>query len=150
LELPFEPVDRPEDAVAGVGVVAIVTNSHFQPVIDGDWLEPGQTVTSITPGEIDEKTILRSDLFVTSRDRTLHDNPPRPPFAQMVERGDLGPEYIQAELGELITGRHPGRTREDQIITFLSPGVGFYDIVVASWVYRVAKEHGIGTEVDLH
>jgi len=149
LEIPFEPVDRPEEAVAGVDVVAIVTNSHFEPVIDGDWLEPGQTVTSITPGEIDEKTILRSDLFVTSRDRTLHDNPPRPPFAQMVERGVVGPEYIQAELGELITRRHAGRTSDDQIITFLSPGVGFYDIVVASWVYRVAKENGIGTEVEL-
>jgi hypothetical protein len=28
--------------------------------------------------------------------------------------------------------------------------VGFYDIVVESRVYRVAKEHGTGTEGELH
>jgi ornithine cyclodeaminase/alanine dehydrogenase-like protein (mu-crystallin family) len=150
LDMPFEPVDSAEEAVRGSDVVAIVTNSHFAPVIDGNWLEPGQTVTSITPGEIDETTILRSQLFVTTRDRTLHDNPPRQPLAGMIERGVVGPEYIVAELGELITGRHPGRTSEDEIITFLSPGVGFYDMVVATWVYRVAREHGIGTDVELH
>jgi ornithine cyclodeaminase/alanine dehydrogenase-like protein (mu-crystallin family) len=36
------------------------------------------------------------------------------------------------------------------IITFSSPGVGFDDIVVAAWVYRVAGAHGIGTDVELH
>jgi len=149
LEIPFEPVDDPEAAVRDADVVAIVTNSHFAPVIRGEWLVPGQTVTSITPGELDEETILRSRLFVTTRDRTLHDNPPRQPLAGMIERGVVGPDYIVAELGELITRRHPGRTSDDEIITFLSPGVGFYDIVVATWVYRVARAHGIGTEVEL-
>ena len=149
LGIPFEPATSAEEAVRSADVVAIVTNSHFEPVIRGEWLTPGQTITSITPGEIDEETILRSRLFVTTRDRTLHDNPPRQPLAGMIERGVVGPDYIVAELGELIRGQHPGRTTDDEIITFLSPGVGFYDIVVANWVYRVAREHGIGTEVEL-
>ena len=149
LEIPFEPVPSAEEAVRGSDVVAIVTNSHFEPVIRGEWLEPGQTITSITPGEIDEQTVLRSRLFVTTRDRTLHDNPPRQPLAGLIERGIVGPDYIVAELGELITGRHPGRTSDEEVITFLSPGVGFYDIVIATWVYRIARAHGIGTEVEL-
>lgn len=41
-------------------------------------------------------------------------------------------------------------TEADTLVAFLSPGVGFYDIVVASWVYRVARERGIGTEVELN
>jgi ornithine cyclodeaminase/alanine dehydrogenase-like protein (mu-crystallin family) len=94
--------------------------------------------------------VLRSTLFVTTRDRTLHDNPPRQPLAGMIDRGVVGPDYIAAELGELITGRHLGRTSDDEIITFLSPGVGFYDIVIATWVYHIARTHGIGTEVELH
>ena len=32
----------------------------------------------------------------------------------------------------------------DEIITFLSPGIGFCDIVVAKWVYDLSLQHGIG------
>ena len=37
----------------------------------------------------------------------------------------------------------------DHIITFLSPSVGFSDIVVAPWVDPVALATGIGAEVDM-
>lgn len=149
LDLPFTAVASAEEAVRGVDIVQIVTNSHFAPVIDGAWLEPGQHVNSVAPGEIDERSILRSKLFVGTRDRTLHDNPPRQPLAGMIERGVVTAEYVQAELGEIIVGKHPGRTSDDEITLFLSPGVGFYDLAIATWVYRIARQHGLGTEVEV-
>ena len=147
LGLPFEAVDSAREAVRGADVVQIVTNSHFEPVIDGAWLEPGQHINSIAPGELDETTILRSSLFVGTRERTLHDNPPRQPLMGMLERGLITTDFILAEMGEVITGQHPGRTRADEITLFLSPGVGFYDVAIATWVYRTAREHGIGLEL---
>jgi alanine dehydrogenase len=148
LGIPFTAVDAAEEAVRGADVVQIVTNSHFEPVIDGAWLEPGQHVNSIAPGEIDEETILRSSLFVGTRERTLHDNPPRQPLAGMLDRGVITVDYVQAELGEVIIGAHPGRKSADEITLFLSPGVGFYDVAVATWVYRTARAHGLGLELE--
>jgi ornithine cyclodeaminase/alanine dehydrogenase-like protein (mu-crystallin family) len=148
LGLKMTPVDSAEEAVRGVDVVQIVTNQHFQAVIDGSWLEPGQHLNSITPGELDERTVLRSSLFVGTRDRALHDNPPRQPLAGMIERGTITPDYVKAELGEVIVGKHPGRTSRDEITLFMSPGVGFYDVTVATWVYRIARLNGIGNDVE--
>jgi ornithine cyclodeaminase/alanine dehydrogenase-like protein (mu-crystallin family) len=117
-------------------------------VVDGHWFVPGQHINSIAPGEIDEETMLRSTVFCGTRERTLHDNPPRQPLMGMLERGLITEDHIKAELGEIIVGTHPGRTHDDEITLFLSPGVGFYDVAVATWVYRVARAHGLGLELE--
>src|SRR5439155_21272243 len=102
LGIEVRSVGTAREAVEGVDVVQLLTDSHFEPVIDGDWLEPGQHVNSVAPGEIDERSILRSKLFVGTRERTLNDNPPRQPLAGMLERGVITTDFIQAELGEVI------------------------------------------------
>ena len=44
----------------------------------------------------------------------------------------------------ILAGERPGRTSDDEIITFLSPGIGFCDIAVARWMFDLSEQHGIG------
>jgi len=57
-------------------------------------------------------------------------------------------EAIDAELGELLAGAHPGRTSPSEITVFGGVGLAFQDLVVAWEVYRLAGALRAGRPVD--
>ena len=56
---------------------------------------------------------------------------------------------VHAELGEIVAGRKPGRTRDDEQFIFDSTGCGFQDTAVASIAYDRAVQQKRGLEVNL-
>ncbi len=54
-----------------------------------------------------------------------------------------------SELSQVITGKAPGRTSEDQFIVHLSRGLGVLDVMVGERIYRTARQMGIGQELKL-
>lgn len=69
---------------------------------------------------------------------------------QAVALGDLHHApgaTVHAQLGEVIAGKKPGRTSDDEVIIFDSTGTGFQDVATAAIVYERAKASGRGTEV---
>src|SRR5207247_2384682 len=83
LKIDVQPVDNPGAVVRGSDIVMCATNSS-QPVFDGNWLEPGQFVTTIanTDGvhrrtEADDGTMLRSDFIVLNSKETAITNQQR-------------------------------------------------------------------------
>lgn len=63
-----------------------------------------------------------------------------------IERGLMRGEAIHAELGEIITGRRPGRRSSDEIFVFDSTGTALQDVAAAGAVYERAKAAQIGLE----
>jgi alanine dehydrogenase len=59
-------------------------------------------------------------------------------------------EQVHAELGEVVAGRRPGRTRPDEITIFDSSGTALQDVAAAIAVYEKARATGRGTEVILN
>jgi alanine dehydrogenase len=59
-------------------------------------------------------------------------------------------EQIHAELGDVVIGRRPGRTRPDEITIFDSSGTALQDVAAAIAVYERARATGRGTEVLLN
>jgi ornithine cyclodeaminase/alanine dehydrogenase-like protein (mu-crystallin family) len=57
---------------------------------------------------------------------------------------------VQAELADVVIGRHPGRTRDDEITVFDSSGTALQDVAAAIAVYEKARATGRGTEVKLN
>jgi alanine dehydrogenase len=55
-----------------------------------------------------------------------------------IAAGLMRKEDIYAELSEIVAGRKPGRTRDDQIIIFDSTGVAIEDAAAATLVYEKA------------
>ena len=56
---------------------------------------------------------------------------------------------VHAELSEMVAGRRPGRTRNDEITVFDSSGTALEDVAAAMVVYEKARATGCGTEVRL-
>jgi ornithine cyclodeaminase/alanine dehydrogenase-like protein (mu-crystallin family) len=59
----------------------------------------------------------------------------------------MTPADVHAELAEVVDGRRPGRTREDEIIVFDSTGTALQDVAAAAVVYEKARAAGRGLAV---
>ena len=150
LSLDIAPAKSPEDAVKASDIVVTITTSAT-PVFDGEWLADGTHVNaagsnSLLRREIDETTVRRSNpVVVDSRPSALK------------EAGDLLPAFEKGrltagaltELGEVIAGMRPGRTSAAQVTLFESQGMAMQDLIIASDLARLAREQGLGEELDL-
>jgi len=152
LNVEVEPVASPEAVIKGMDIVMCATNSS-EPVFDGSWLEPGQFVTTLvnTDGvhrrtEADPTTMIRSDLIVLNNKETAIQNQQRE-LLDLIDQGKIGWEKV-CELGEVLIGKHPGRTSDGQIIYYKSnTGVGIQFAAAGALVYQACKKQGLGREL---
>src|SRR6185503_9225110 len=63
--------------------------------------------------------------------------------------GLLTREQVHAQLGDVVAGRRPGRTRDDEITIFDSSGTALQDVAAAVAVYEKALATGRGVTVSL-
>jgi alanine dehydrogenase len=140
--LPAQPAASFEEAVRGADVVCATTHA-LEPVIRREWLAPGVHVTSVgyNPAgrELDAATMADALVVVESRATALA---PPPAGANEVTR-------VDAEIGEVVAGSHPGRTTADQITVYKSVGVAVQDAAAAALVLARAREVGAGTRIEL-
>ena len=134
-----------EATVRGADVVCTCT-AAAEPVLRREWLAPGTHVNAVgssvrTARELDTETMLSASLFVDRRESTLNES------GDLLLAG-LGEEHIRAELGEVLTGSHPGRTDAEELTVFKSLGLAVEDLAAAELIVRKAREQGAGTEVD--
>ncbi len=62
-----------------------------------------------------------------------------------VGTGRLSAASLHAELGQIVTGRRPGRERSDERILLWHRGLAILDIAVGLAILRRAEQQGIGT-----
>lgn len=154
LGIPVTAARSAREVLRGADVVVLATNSH-DPVIEGEWLEPGQHVNSVQSHELDGATLERATLIaVRSADpATFHFPPGRGPVESTEVRAL--PERLAAKvvpLGDLLlsggTRRAPG-----DITLFTggglgaSSGLGIQFAAAAYTVYAAARAAGVGREL---
>ena len=54
-----------------------------------------------------------------------------------------------AELGEIVAGKKPGRSSDDELIVFDSTGMALQDVAAAAAAFEAAERAGRGRLVDL-
>ncbi len=145
-----EVVNTPADAVRGASIVCTVTAAR-EPVLQGEWLEAGVHLNAVGSStaetrELDATAVYRSRLFVDARDSALNE---AGDLLIPIKEGRLTAEHIQAELGDVLVGRHPGRRSARELTLFKSLGLGIEDVAAARYVVGEAKRLGIGREVGL-
>jgi alanine dehydrogenase len=150
LKIPVTAVSSSEQAVRDMDVIVTSTTST-NPVVEGRWLKPGTHLNAIGANfpqkhELDAEAIRRCDIIVAdSRAQSK------------IESGDLIQMYGDdqrrwtnvIEFAEIVSGKTPGRTNENQITLFKSNGIATEDIVVAGRIYELAKERGMGKQIEL-
>jgi thiomorpholine-carboxylate dehydrogenase len=124
-----------ENAVRGADVVVVAVSSKT-PVLQGQWLSPGAHVNAIGATrpdwrELDDDLLTRARVFVDSRE------------AATKESGDvIAAREVVGEIGEVVSGKKPGRTNATEITVFKSVGVAVEDVASAALVY---ERHASGT-----
>jgi len=147
--VPVAAHDSVAGALAGAGIVVTATTSAV-PVLQRGWLAPGTHVNAVgacvpQAREIDAATMAGAALFVDSRESATHE---AGDLLLAVADGAIGTGDIRAELGEVITGRAPGRVNDQEITLFESLGLAVEDLAAAAYAYRQARGTGAGTPVD--
>ncbi|ARS88571.1 ornithine cyclodeaminase family protein [Natrarchaeobaculum aegyptiacum] len=144
-----EAVGSSVAAITGADVVITATRAS-EPVFDGDDLEPGTHVTamgqySTDARELDARTIERGTYVPDLRERATFDSGE---FLGALEAGVVTEDDVHAELGEIVVGDVPGRTRDDEITVFDSGGTGIETVAAAYMLYERATEEGRGTPLE--
>jgi ornithine cyclodeaminase/alanine dehydrogenase-like protein (mu-crystallin family) len=160
LKIEVRPVDSARAAVEDSDIILAATNSSV-PVFDGDWLQPGQHVTSIVGSnvgllrsgqrtrkrrEIDDRTVARMDVIAAaSREQAIADE--QGDLFDPIESGLIKPEDIR-NIGDIMTGRVAGRSDAAQLTLFKNnAGQGICDIALVGKVLARARERKLGIEM---
>lgn len=149
-ELDAEVSPTAPDAVRDAEIVCTATSAR-QPVLNGEWLAPGTHINAIgasqaSARELDSAAVVKARLYVDRRESALKE--PGDILVPLHE-GDIGPEHIIAEIGELLIGRGEGRRNDQDITLFKSLGLAVEDLASASYVYTEALRVGAGVRVEL-
>ena len=153
-------VEAPQAAAQGADLICLATGSNV-PVLFGEWLSPGQHVTSIVASnkgvlaqgsvarprrEFDDAVIARADRVVaTLKEQAIVDE--QADLFEPVSKGIISWDRI-ADLGELVCGKAPGRRSADEITVFKQnsdQGVGF--MALARLAHEKAQTAGVGIEI---
>tara|TARA_Y100000310_G_scaffold181241_1_gene181153 strand:+ start:9250 stop:10170 length:921 start_codon:yes stop_codon:yes gene_type:complete len=145
LGIDVAPVDSAKAAVEGTDIAITVTSSR-EPVLNGEWLEPGMHVVAAGGAdpyvrEIDDLTVQRADLIVVDDKAQAQ-----------IEAGELmmpsGRGLVlweqMRELWQIVSGEVTARTAPGDITLFKSLGMTLWDIAAAKIVYDRAVETGVG------
>lgn len=123
----------PETAARSADVITTATGST-EPVLVGSWLQPGTHLNAVGSNsagkrEIDRMVLERAGLIVTDDIAVA-----------AVDGGDfIVNDWDQSSLrtiGEVVTGRVPGRRHSDEITLFESHGLAIQDVVCAAHILR--------------
>lgn len=148
LKIEVVAAGSPEETVRGSDIVSTVTTAAT-PLFDAKWLSPGTHINaagsnSLIRREVGEDVLkICSPIVVDSRETALKEAGDLLPA---LEKGRLS-ERVLVELGEVIIGRHPGRSSASEITLFESQGMAIQDISLAVRLEALARERGLGVEL---
>ncbi|MFZ2509212.1 MAG: ornithine cyclodeaminase family protein [Steroidobacteraceae bacterium] len=149
LGIELVPTSELADAVQCSDICVTCTPARA-PLIHADDLRPGQFFAAVGADSEEKQEFeagaLRRALVVADI------------VAQAASFGDLHHAIaaglmttadVHADLGQIIAGKRPGRTSDEQIFIFDSTGTALQDVAAAAMVYERALQAGRGRELSL-
>jgi alanine dehydrogenase len=141
-------VDDPKIATRQSDICITCTPSK-KPFLGKEDVRPGTFIAAVgtdneDKNEIHPDLIASSKLIVDLSEQcaTIGD------LHHAMAQGKVTLSHIHAELGEVIAGKKPGRTSDEEIIVFDSTGTALQDVGAASIVYEKAIASGLGSKFN--
>ena len=144
-----EAVATVEDAVERADVLCTVTAAP-EPFLMGRWLRAGQHLNVVgssipTTAEVDHEAVRRSRFYVDFLDSALA---LAGEFRRARDAGVVTEAHILGSIGDVLTGRVPGRRDAGDITLFKSLGMVCEDLVATRFVLDEAERLGVGRVVE--
>ena len=151
-QLGFEviPVDRPNEAAEELPIVVTATTAR-EPVFDGQGLAEGALVCAVgsnglNRAEIDSTVVRRADNVICDSVECCRGE--AGDFVDALEKGIF--DWSKAvDLADVVAGKAVARNRDDSIVLFKSVGMAIEDVAVAAKLIELAREQGVGRELDI-
>jgi alanine dehydrogenase len=143
-----EPAETHREAADGMDVVVTATTSR-DPVLRGEWLQPGALVCAMGANERRRReldnVVLERASFVCC-DSKAQARIESGDLIEPIESGLL--DWLEVhELQEVVAGDVRGRQSEDDIVVFKSNGLAAWDVALAVATVQRARERGVGVEL---
>jgi alanine dehydrogenase len=145
-ETPVRVTGSAEEAFDGADIMVEASRlTEPQPLLRTAWVKPGAFVVpygTISAVELDLLEVM--DKVVVDDWREAQSGQ----FGALrrhVDTGRLSAATLHAELGQVVTGRRPGRERADERILFWHRGLAILDIAVGLAILRRAEQQDAGT-----
>jgi len=140
--------DNPSQALKHADIVCTATSSHTPVFAAGDLKSDAHinAVGSYTPEMQEVPAAMLPDALIVVDDRK----------SAMQEAGDLlipiaqgliQEDHIHAELGEILLGHKPGRSRSEQLTIFKSVGIAAQDAVAGKLALDNAQTMDLGQHI---
>jgi ornithine cyclodeaminase len=137
------------EAIEHADIICTATTS-LRPVFQDKDVKDGTHISAVGSyrpdmQEVPAETLQRARIFVDSRSAALEEAGDliQPMHARLFDESHIG-----GELGEVVTGRIPGRQSSEQITYFKSVGIAVQDAMAAQVALTNARRMNLGTEVD--
>ena len=145
-----EAIDSAREAVMDADIICTTTSSR-EPVLRGAWIAQGAHINAVGSSipaarEVDTAAVVNASLFVDRRESTLNE---AGDYLIPMKEGAIDASHIRAELGEVLTAVHDGRSTGSEITLFKSLGIAIEDLASAHLIHRKAVERGVGTSIEL-
>ncbi|MER9052300.1 cyclodeaminase [Mesorhizobium sp. M0923] len=133
LRIPVAAFQKPWDATSGSHII-VTTTPSCEPILQAQWLEPGQHVTAMGSdaeykNEIAPAALACADLYAAdsaSQTRKIGE------LHHALVAGSIEDRPDFCELGEVIAGSRPGRQDDSQITIADLTGTGVQDTAIAN------------------
>lgn len=151
-DVEFIPCQTAKEAVVNADIICTTTPGKTEnPVLLGRWLKEGAHINAVGTcsahgRELDGDAVKKSVIF---SDWTEACNRDAGDILLNIKISELTEIPPMTEVGEVLSGRHPGRTDDKQITMFESVGISVEDIAAAKMIYQYAKENNIGTWLEI-
>ncbi len=150
--LGVEVVEAPDaETVVRSSDVVVTSTPSKEPYLRAEWLHPGLHITAMGT-DAEEKQELFADVLGRA-DRLVCDRKSQcfrlGELHHGLEEGIISKDADITELGELTSGRKPGRSSDEEITICDLTGVGIQDTAIALLAYRKALEKGLGFQIEV-
>jgi N-[(2S)-2-amino-2-carboxyethyl]-L-glutamate dehydrogenase len=137
-------------------VTATTVTSGYVPF---EWLQPGSLMSNVSLDDPQPDVVMRAHKVIVD-DWKLVKADDRRLLGRMYRAGTVvgpgespagrrnGARAIDAELGEVVAGKKPGRTSDSEVILFNPFGLAIEDVALATEVYRAARRSRAGTLLE--
>ena len=139
-----------DPAEAGACDLVCTTTTSPEPILAGDWVNPGAHVNlvgahSITTRECDTGLVVKSAVYVDLMESVRNEGGD---IMIPIEEGAIDETHIIGELGELLQGKIPGRQDENQVTLYQSHGINAQDMFAAKHIHAKAQAAGNALTVE--
>ena len=144
LDLAITPIADGREAAGRADVICTVTSSA-EPVLLGDWVNPGTHINLVGssyrgPVEVDTALVAKARFVADYRPGVLAQ---AAELAAAREAGLVDDSHVVGEIGEILAGHIPGRENNEQITIYKSLGHVAQDLAAGAYLQKRARSSSL-------